>query len=352
MLCAAHGQSQATANLAQLGWYADPEIHIFAGQYWIYPTSSGQNGDRKDRQTFNPLQREILQKKIREFSGGHAVDLEHLPHASLDALSSPDLVHWTVHPDVLNIKNVPWAAYAIWAPSAIHLNGKYYLFFAANDIQEHDTFPGGIGVAVSDLPGGPFIDLLGKPLIGEYHNGAQPIDPMVFEDDDGTIYLYYGGHSHCNVARLSSDLKRVIPMQNGAIYKEIAPEHYVEGPFIIKRNAIYYLMWSEGNWENSTYGVAYARSGSPTGPFQRIGKILETDPAIANGPGHHSVLRFPGADDWYIVYHRHPLGTTGAGERVLAIDRMVFDANGNIEPVKMTTDGVRPRPLPPGTKDR
>ena len=113
-------------------------------------------------ETFNPLQ-----QKLRS---GHVVHPVYLLHTSLDAFSSPDLVHWTKHPDVLNVKNVPWAAYAIWAPTAIHANGKYYLFFAANDIQKTDTFPGGIGVAMSDRPGGPFVDALGKPLIGEFHN--------------------------------------------------------------------------------------------------------------------------------------------------------------------------------------
>jgi beta-xylosidase len=253
------------------------------------------------------------------------------------------MVHWTKHKDVMDVKDVAWAAYAIWAPSAIELNGRYYLFFAANDIQKNDTFPGGIGVAVSDAPGGPFVDALGKPLIGEFHNGAQPIDPFVFKDDDGTIYMYYGGQGHCNVARLSQDLKRVVPMQDGTMYREITPEHYVEGPFVIKRRGVYYFMWSEGSWENATYGVAYAKSTSPTGPFVRMGKILETDPAIANGPGHHSVLQIPGTDDWYIVYHRHPLGTTGANQRVLAIDRMSFDSQGNIVPVKMTVEGPGPR---------
>lgn len=236
-LCALPGQAQATANLAKLGWYADPEIHIFAGEYWIYPT--GHHGGRKEQQTFNPLQ-----LKLR---AGHLVNPGYLHGTSMDALSSPDLVHWTIHPDVLDVKNSPWVAYALWAPSAIHLHGKYYLFFAANDIQEHDTFPGGIGVAVSHRPGGPFIDLLGKPLIGEYHNGAQPIDPMVFKDDDGTIYLYYGGHGHCNVVRLSKNLKRVIPMRDGEMYKEITPEHYVEAPFVFKRKGVYYMMWSEGD---------------------------------------------------------------------------------------------------------
>jgi beta-xylosidase len=331
------GWSQASANLKAQGWYADPEIHIFAGQYWIYPTSSSPEADHRDK-SFNPLQ-----QKLR---AGHVIHPVYLLHTSLDALSSPDMVHWTKHKDVMDVKDVAWAAYAIWAPSAIELNGRYYLFFAANDIQKNDTFPGGIGVAVGGAPGGPFVDALGKPLIGEFHNGAQPIDPFVFKDDDGTIYMYYGGQGHCNVARLSQDLKRVVPMQDGTMYREITPEHYVEGPFVIKRRGVYYFMWSEGSWENATYGVAYAKSTSPTGPFVRVGKILETDPAIANGPGHHSVLQIPGTDDWYIVYHRHPLGTTGANQRVLAIDRMNFDAKGNIVPIKMTADGPGPRRTP------
>ena len=329
--------AQATANLATQGYYADPEIHIFAGQYWIYPTSSSPAPDANANRTFNPLQTGLRKQKV--------VFPVYLLHTSLDALSSPDLVHWTRHPGVLDVKNVFWAAYAIWAPSAIHLNGRYYLFFAANDIQKTDKGPGGIGIAVSDSPGGPFIDALGHPLIGEFHNGAQPIDPMVFRDDDGAIYFYFGGQGHCNVARLAPDLKSVIPLPDGTLYKEITPKGYVEGPFMLKRRAVYYFMWSEGEWINSTYGVAYARGSSPTGPFGPPRKILSTDPAVANGPGHHSVLQIPGSDDWYIVYHRHPLGTTGGNQRVLAIDRMLFNADGDIEPVKMTPDGVGPRPL-------
>jgi beta-xylosidase len=331
------GWSQATANLGREGWYADPEIHIFSGQYWIYPTSSSPEPDNQHR-TFNPVQ-----EKLR---AGHVIHPVYLLHTSLDALSSPDLVHWTRHKGVMDVKDVAWAAYAIWAPSALELKGKYYLFFAANDIQKKDTFPGGIGVAVSNSPGGPFVDALGKPLIGEFHNGAQPIDPFVFRDDDGTIYLYYGGQAHCNVVRLSPDLKSVVPMKDGEMYREIMPDHYVEGPFLIKRKGVYYFMWSEGSWENSTYGVAYAKSASPTGPFERVGKILETDSAIANGPGHHSVLQIPGTEEWYIVYHRHPLGTSGANQRVLAIDRMYFDTDGNIKPIKMTAEGPGPRPVP------
>lgn len=329
--------AQATTNLSGQGWYADPEIRIFKGEYWIYPTSSDPKGDPHASTDFN-AQQTALRK-------GHVVHPVYLLHTSLDAFSSPDLVHWTKHQRVLDVKDVPWAAYAVWAPSAIELNKKFYLFFAANDIQKKDTFPGGIGVAVADKPDGPFKDLLGKPLIGRFENGAQPIDPFVMKDDDGSIYLYYGGQGHCNVARLSPDLKSVVPMKDGTMFKEITPAHYVEGPFVIKRNGTYYFMWSEGDWGDSSYGVAYAKSQSPTGPFTRVGKILQTDPKVANGPGHHSVVRLPGLDEWYIVYHRHPLGTTGINERVMAIDRMTFDKDGNIEPVQMTAEGPGSRTI-------
>jgi beta-xylosidase len=344
LLFTAQAYPQASTNLAKQGWYADPEIHIFAGQYWIYPTSSDPSPDANAGRTFNALQRALRSRGV--------IHPSYLLQTSLDAFSSPDLVHWTKHKDVLDVRNVAWAAYAVWAPSAIHLNGKYYLFFAANDIQKNQTNPGGIGEAVSDSPGGPFIDALGHPLIGRFQNGAQPIDPAIFRDTDGTIYFYYGGWGHCEVSRLSPDLKHLIPMKDGALSKDITPPHYVEGPFMIKRKGVYYFMWSEGDWGNSTYGVAYATGAGPTGPFKSMGKILQTDPKVATGPGHHSVLHIPGTDDWYIVYHRHPLGTTAGDQRVLAIDRMDFDANGDIKPIKMTLQGVGPRRLPSGAQGK
>jgi beta-xylosidase len=337
-------RAQATANLSSLssqGYYADPEVRIFDHQYWIYPTSSVSSDDPAVGQpAFNAQQTELRKQ--------HVVHKDYLLQTSLDAFSSSDLVHWTKHRSVLSVKDVAWAAYAIWAPSAISLNGRYYLFFAANDIQKTDTFDGGIGVAVSDKPEGPFVDAIGRPLIGGFQHGAQPIDPMVYQDDDGSIYLYYGGQGHCVVSKLSKDLKHVIPMPDGQLSKEITPEHYVEGPFLIKRHGTYYFMWSEGDWGGPDYGVAYARSDSPLGPFTRAGKILESDPAIAKGPGHHSVLHIPGTDDWYIVYHRHPLGSTGISKRVMAIDRMVFAKDGTIEPVVLTKDGPGMRLLPKG----
>lgn len=317
------------------GWYADPEAIIFGDQYWIYPTYS-DDYEKPDRSPeFSDQQREAQKKTINQ---------QYLKQTFFNAFSSTDLVTWKKHPHVLDIKNVKWASFAVWAPSIIAANNKYYLFFSANDIQGNNEH-GGIGVAVSDKPEGPFIDALGKPLIDQFHNGAQPIDQYIFRDSDGALYLYYGGWGHCNVVKLSPDLLNLVPFEDGTIYQEITPANYVEGPFVIKRKGKYYLMWSEGGWTGPDYSVAYAMGDSPLGPFKRIDKILKQDPKVATGAGHHSVINIPGTDEYYIVYHRRPLYTKNGNHRETCIDRMYFDEQGLIKPVRITVGGVERRSL-------
>lgn len=292
------------------GWYADPEGIVFGDEYWIYPTHSVNYDDQ----------------------------------LYMDAFSSKDLVTWTKHPKVLSKENISWLRRALWAPSVIEANGKYYIFFGANDIQSNDEL-GGIGVAVADNPAGPFKDALGRPLIDKFVNGAQPIDQFVFKDDDGQYYMYYGGWGHCNIVKLAPDLLSIVPFEDGTLYKEVTPNNYTEGPFMLKRDGKYYFMWSEGAWTGHDYCVAYAIADSPFGPFERVGKILERDDSIGTGAGHHSIVKGPGAEEWYIIYHRHPLNETEGNARVTCIDRMYFNEEGKIEPVKMTFDGVTASPL-------
>lgn len=291
------------------GWYADPEGIIYDDTYWIYPTWS----DKYENQVF------------------------------FDCFSSKDLITWTKHAHILDTAEVKWAKRAMWAPGVLRKEDKYYLFFAANDVHEGEI--GGIGVAVADRPEGPFKDLLGKPLINEIVNGAQPIDQFVFQDKDGTYYMYYGGWKHCNMVKLNDDFTGLLPFDDGELYKEVTPENYVEGPFMFIRDGKYYFMWSEGGWTGPDYSVAYAIGDSPFGPFQRVGKILEEDPEIATGAGHHSVMHIPGTDEYYIVYHRRPLKNEGRDHRVTCIDKMTFDENGFIKPVKMTFEGVEKREI-------
>jgi beta-xylosidase len=292
------------------GWYADPEAVIFNNQYWIYPTYSN-----------------IYNKQV-----------------FFDAFSSTDLVHWTKHRHVLDTTAVTWARRAMWAPAVVEKDKKYYFFFGANDIQSNNEY-GGIGVAVADQPGGPFKDHLGKPLINKFYNGAQPIDQFVFHDKDGQYYIIYGGWQHCNIAKLNNDFTAIIPLPDGTMYKEITPKGYVEGPMMFLRNNKYYFMWSEGGWTGPDYSVAYAVADSPFGPFERVGKILQQDAAVATGAGHHSVMHDTAKDLWYIVYHRRPLGQVDANNRATCIEPLYFDEKGFIVPVKLSFTGVKEQRL-------
>ncbi len=300
-----YGQAPGPGNPVFPGWYADPEVAVFKKNFWIFPTYSA------------PYEKQVF----------------------LDAFSSKDLVSWKKHEKIIDTSAVKWARIAMWAPAIVKKHKKYFLFFAANDIQSNNEY-GGIGIGVSNKPWGPYKDYLGKPLIDKFYNGAQPIDQFVFKDKDGQYYIYYGGWRHCNVAKLKKDFTGFVPFEDGSVFKEVTPEKYVEGPFMFIRNGKYYFMWSEGGWTGPDYCVAYAIADSPLGPFKRIGKILEQNPAIATGAGHHSVLQIPGKEEYYIVYHRRPLGEKDGNARVVCIDKMEFDKAGLIKPVIITNEGV------------
>jgi beta-xylosidase len=315
--CNNNKEIKSSGNPIVEGWYADPEVVIYDNKFWIFPTFSAKFEDQ----------------------------------VYFDAFSSDDLVTWEKHSRILDSSMVKWVKEALWAPSPIEKDGKYFLFFSANDIQspfsrwwnpEKDVEGevGGIGIAVADQPQGPYKDYLGKPLINEFYNKAQPIDQFVFKAEDGNHYIVYGGWGRCNIGRLSEDFTALVPFEDGDIVKEITPEGYVEGPVMFRRNGKLYFMWSEGNWGDGSYKVAYAIADSPFGPFERLGTVLESDPAIATGAGHHSVLQIPGTDDWYIVYHRRPIPNEDRDHRVICIDRMYFNEDGTIKPVVMTIEGV------------
>ncbi len=283
------------------GWYADPEIHYFGGRYYIYPTTSRSYSE----QTY------------------------------YECWSSSDLTDWRNEGVILDFQDVPWSTnYAAWAPSCAEFGGKYYFYFSAGD-------GAGLGVAVSDSPTGPFRDPIQHPLVGFYPHGAQPIDAHCFVDDDGRAYLYFGGHGHCVMSRLTRTLCAF-----DLDFRDITPTpEYMEGPFMVKRRGKYYLMWSEGGWGDHTYGAAYGVGDSPFGPFEYGGQILQNNPEVALSAGHHSVLPLPGTDDdWVICYHRRPLGETNAHHRVVCLDRLVFHEDGSIAPVTLTHTGVPAHP--------
>jgi hypothetical protein len=277
------------------GLFADPHITSFNGRYYLYPTTDGYAG----------------------WSGTY-----------YKAFSSTDLVNWTDHGVVLDHgPDVSWADNSAWAPAVATKNGRYYLYFsgglASGDTGKH------IGVAVADSPTGPFRDALGRPLIRNGQYSGQMIDPMVFTDDDGQSYLYWG-QGVARVVPLNADMVSFDP----ARVRVITPAGYNEASFVLKRGSTYYFMWSENDTRSEDYRVAYATGPTPLGPWTKHGIVLQKRLDLGiKGPGHHSVVRAPGTDTWYIAYHRFAVPAGNGTNREVAVDRMEFNTDGTIRPV-------------------
>jgi GH43 family beta-xylosidase len=290
---------KTAANPVLPGLFADPHIANFGGRYYLYPTTDG----------------------YASWSGTY-----------YKAFSSTDLVNWTDHGVILDHgPDVSWADNSAWAPAVAAKNGQYYLYFSGGLASGNTAKQ--LGVAVSSSPTGPFRDALGRPLVtsGQF-SGGQAIDPMVFTDDNGQSYLYWG-QGVARAVPLNADMISFTASQ----VRTITPSGYNEAPFVFKRNGTYYLMWSENDTRSEDYRVAYATGSSPLGPWTNRGVVLQKrlDAGI-RGPGHHSIVRAPGTDTWYVAYHRFAVPAGNGTNRETAVDRMQFNADGTIQPIVPT----------------
>lgn len=224
-----------------------------------------------------------------------------------------------------------------WAPGIAKKNGKYYLYYSAGPKPSH------IGVAVSDAPGGPFVDS-GEPLLSDNGDpGFEAIDAMVFTDPrSGKSYFYAGGSAGARLRVFELDEEMT------GFTEEIAvdtPPNFTEGAFMHYRNRTYYLSYSHGYWRDQSYSVHYCTSTSPTGPWTYQGVILDSDDKH-KGPGHHSIFRNPSENQDYIVYHRwndrEGPGPYSGGSRQVAVEILEYDSEKRIKPIQMTDTGVGP----------
>lgn len=287
-------------NAVLSGLNADPHIAFFGDRCYIYPTTDGTKDWRS---------------------------------TSFQAWSSEDLVDWKNEGVIFDLpRDLKWADIHAWAPAIATKNGKYYFYFSANR---------NIGVAVADSPVGPFQDPLGKPLVSaQDYPGMQCIDPMVFVDDDGSAYLYWG-QRRSKVVRLNDDMTSFDP----ADVRDITPPGYNEGPFVHKRNGTYYLSWSEFDTRDPRYSVAYGTSDSPLGPFIKAADnpILKQEENV-RAAGHHSIGKLPGRDEWVVAYHRFQVPDGDGYHRETCISPLRHNEDGSIQPVDVY-ESVEPTDL-------
>jgi len=310
-------------------FHADPEVMYShqTGRFYIYSTTDGAAG-----------------------WGGYY----------FTAFSSKDLVNWRHEGIILDLatSQVPWATGNAWAPCIEEKQQsdgsyKYYFYYSGHDRQRDRK---SIGVAVSNSPTGPFVDL-GHPLVydrPEGVRGGQQIDVDVFTDPvSGKSYLYWG-NGYMAGAELGADMVSLVPgttrvlTPQGGTLQDYA---FREGAYVFYRQGKYYFMWSVDDTGSPNYHVAYGTSDSPLGPItvasDPVVLIQDPDKEIY-GPAHNSVLQIPGRDEWYVVYHRinkdylFPRPQGPGFHRQVCIDRMHFNSDGTIQRVHPTREGVRP----------
>ncbi|MDR1824718.1 MAG: family 43 glycosylhydrolase, partial [Bifidobacteriaceae bacterium] len=269
-------------------------------------------------------------------------------------VASGDWSHWqpnfqpaTVYPD--------WAtgqmAYAGHVTKGA--DGKFYWY---TPVQWTNTAPANrmaIGVAVSNTPVGPWQDAraladgTGTPLVswvdvfGTSTSGQEVIDPCVFVDTDGRVYLFWGSWSVVRVVELDPDM---VHIKAGATIQTVnmsgnGNSRFYEAPWVFKKNNLYYMVY---DWKNGGIGqctpsnyqacIAYATATSPTGPYSYQGIIMTPGSSTTM---HPSVIEFNG--QWYITYHTKDATNGSHFRRSVAIDKLYWDGDA-ILPVTQTWD--------------
>lgn len=303
------------ATAALTGLYADPNIAVFGCEYYIYATSDGFEGwGGKEFYTWKST--DLVEWRRSEE-----------PFLTLDGENG----------------NVPWADGNAWAPTIIERDGKYFFYFSGNNPEWNNVKT--IGVAVADLPEGPFLAEPNAMITGqESVASGQSIDPATFYDPVSGRYFLYWGNGSPVVAELNDDM---VSINWDTVSFIEGLTDFREGIFVNYREGVYHLTYSIDDTGSPDYRVGYATSSDPYGPYTYREVILEKDESEGIlGTGHSSTINIPGTDDWYIAYHRFAIPDGNGTHRETAIDELTFDAAGLMQPVTPTLNGVVPQVVP------
>jgi beta-xylosidase len=320
-------------------------------------------------------------------TGGGAKD-------GFSAYSSSDLINWKPEGQVYFGNNENgWGTGSYWAPEVYNVDGKYYMFYSAqwkeNPTNELENFR--IGVAVSDKPTGPFVDITKSPL---FDPGFPIIDANVLFDKNGKTYLYFSRccYKHPVKSEVASWAKKkgwYKEIEESWVYGvEIKPDfsgvvgepkmllrppvsmkdkqaewesrsvtshevnrRWTEGSYAFKKGNTYYMMYSANFFGGKNYAVGYATSANPLGPYKKASNnpVLQKNISIGGdvtGTGHNSVTYSPDGKEMLCVYHGRTSST--GDQRVVFIDRMKIKKDGTLVVEGPTT---KPQALPSGVKE-
>jgi hypothetical protein len=315
-----------TAPLVSDIYTADPSAHVFDNTLYIYPSHDIESGIPQDDLGSHFAMQDYHVFSMNDING-----------------------EVTDHGVALSVDDVPWAKRQMWAPDAAYRDGTYYLYFPAKD--EEGVFR--IGVARSNSPTGPF-EPEAEPIEGSYS-----IDPAVFQDTDGSYYMYFGGiwggqlqrwetgeymptdeypadslsAISPKIARLADDM---ISFAEEVTEVEILEENgeplqagdnerrFFEAAWVHKYQGTYYFSYSTGD----THYIAYATGDNPYGPFTYQGVILNP---VLGWTNHHSIVEFQ--NQWYLFYHDTELSGGQTHLRNIKVTELTHLPDGSIETI-------------------
>ena len=257
-------------------------------------------------------------------------------------MSTIDLKHWTYNGSVFQVPNDASWAYNCWAPAVVYRNGYFWMYFGNGG--------GGIGVAKSASPTGPFKDAKGSALITPSMpncNVTYCFDPGVLVDDNGRAYMFFGGGGPGNarVIEIGSDMISTV----GTAVTINAPRFF-EASWIHKYNGKYYYSYSS-DFSQGAATIEYMMSSSPMSGYVAKGTVLPNPPNNNGNNNHHSIFQFRG--NWYIAYHNRYLSNQQhidtTYKRNGCLDQLFYNADGTMQLVTCTKNGLPLLPSPTPT---
>lgn len=268
---------------------ADPSAHVWNdGKVWMYTSQ-----DMEDATFYDSM------------DGYHA-------------FSSTDMENWKDYGEVLHSKDIPWGATGwMWAPTAIYKNNKYYLLYPHSVKGNKDDMR--CGVAVSDVPQGPFKNL-------GWIEGVEGkwLDPCVFTDDDGKTYLYWGVREP-KVALLKDNLLELAEKPRTVEY---GAKNFFEASYMHKYKGKYYFSYNAG------LGGFYGMADNPYGPFEYKGGLNPKQ-----RQDHHSIVEYKGKN--YFFYHWQGWNGGSKFRRNTTIEYLYYNEDGTIKEIYATKEGVQ-----------
>ncbi len=162
-------------------------------------------------------------------------------------------------------ESVPGNKGGYWAPSVRKVGDTYFLYYSVSTM---GAMRSAIGLATNPTldPASPDYEWTDHGPVVESRDGGNfnAIDPSVFQDDDGSLWLVFGSQwSGIQLIQLDPKTgKRIAP---DSPQENLADAEIIEGGFLTKHDGYYYLFLNWGtccSGVDSTYNIVVGRSKS------------------------------------------------------------------------------------------